>query len=127
MRAMGRIILAALVAALLSLSAGARAEPQEFVILFGTGVAELTPEAQKIVTLIAERAAAQHPASIAVAGYGDADNGADKALGERRAAAVTRALAAAGVAPPVIKEVPPTPPAQAAGIPVHKVTVSFAP
>lgn len=127
MRRAARIVLVALLALLLPHAPGARAEPQEFVILFGTGAAQLTPEAQKIVALIADLAARQHPASIAVAGYGDADTGTDTALAERRAAAVVRALAAAGIAPGRIKEVPRAPPARAAGIPVHKVTVTFVP
>ncbi len=127
MRRAARIVLVALLALLPPHAPGARAEPQEFVILFGTGAAQLTPEAQKIVALIADLAARQHPASIAVAGYGDADTGTDTALAEQRAAAVVRALVAAGIAADRIKEVPRAPAARAAGIPVHKVTVTFAP
>ena len=109
-----------------AVSAGdARAEPQEFVILFGTAAARLTPEAQEIVALIAKRAGTQHPATLDVAGYGDSDTGSDAALGDQRAEAVIHALIDAGVAPGRIKKVPPAPPAAAAGIPVHKVTVTF--
>jgi outer membrane protein OmpA-like peptidoglycan-associated protein len=125
MRGAGRILLAALLAALLSLATGARAQAQDFVIIFGTGASQLTPEADAVVKLVAERAGEQHPASIAVAGYGDADNGEDSALAEKRAQAVIHALTEAGVSPGLIKEVPRAPPAAATGIPVHKVTVTF--
>lgn len=130
MRRGARIIIMAVLAALLLPSPLARAEAaerQDFVIIFGTGGAELTSEAQAVVRLVAARAGEQHPASIAVAGYGDADDGKDTDLANRRAEAVTRALVAAGIAPGLIKEAPRLPPAQATGIPVHKVTVSFAP
>jgi hypothetical protein len=125
MRAVGLLLV--LLATLLLGPAGARAEGRDFVILFGTGASDITPEAQKIVALIAERAAAQHPAAIDVAGYGDADAGGDTPLAERRARAVIRALTAAGVAPSLLRQIPPAPPGKAAGIPVHKVTVTFAP
>ncbi|MGO8918684.1 MAG: OmpA family protein [Stellaceae bacterium] len=125
MRAAARIVLAALLAASLLAAGNAGAEPQEFVILFGTGASRLTPEAQAIVTLIASRAGTQHPAAIDIAGYGDSDTGDDAALAAARAAAVMHALTDAGVAPGLIKKVPPAPPATATGIPVHKVTVTF--
>jgi len=125
MRAAVRILLAALLAASLSAAGEARAEPQEFVILFGTAAARLTPEAQEIVTLIAKRAGAQQPATLDVAGYGDSDAGNDAALADQRAEAVIHALIDAGVAPGRIKKIPPVPPAAAAGIPVHKATVTF--
>lgn len=126
MRAAIRIVVLALLAALPLATGAAGAETQEFVIIFGTGAAEITPEAQSIVKLIAERAKAQHPAAIAVAGYGDGDGGAeDKRLGDRRAEAVIHALAEAGIAADRIKEIPPRPEATATGIPVHKVTVAF--
>jgi OmpA family len=125
MRGVGFLLV--LLATLLLGPVGARAEGRDFVILFGTGASEITPEAQKVVTLIAERAAAQHPAAIDIAGYGDADAGGDTPLAERRAEAVIHALTAAGVAPALLRQVPPAPPAKAAGIPVHKVTVTFTP
>lgn len=127
MRGAAGIIVMALLALLLAPSGPARAAAPDFVILFGTGEARLTPEAQAIVKLIARRAAEQKPAAIAVAGYGDADAGDDAALADRRAEAVIGALVDAGIAPSRIKEVPRAPPATATGIPVHKVTVSFAP
>lgn len=125
MRASARILAAALLAASLLSAGGARAERQEFVIIFGTAASRLTPEAQKVVTLIAQRADAQSPVAIDVAGYGDSDTGADAPLGDQRAEAVIHALVAAGVAPSRIKKVPPAPPAAATGIPVHKVSVTF--
>jgi len=124
MRAAFRILLAALLALPLLVGRG-QAQPSEFVVIFGTGGSQLTPEAQQVVTLAAQRAAEQHPASIAVAGYGDADNGGDADLANARAQAVIRGLVAAGVAAGQIKQVPPAPPATATGIPVHKVTIAF--
>jgi hypothetical protein len=126
MRRSARILLMALLAGSLLLSAGgARAEPEEFVIIFGTAASQLTPEAREIVTLIAKRAGAQHPAAIDVAGYGDSDTANDPALGDQRAEAVIHALIEAGVAASLIKKVPPAPPAAATGIPVHKVSVTL--
>jgi outer membrane protein OmpA-like peptidoglycan-associated protein len=127
MRRAAGIIVMALLAGLLSPMGGARGQTREFVIIFGTGASQLTPEGQGIVKLIAERAAAQNPATIAVAGYGDADAGGDTELADRRAATVIQALVDAGVAPGEIKQVPRKPPATATGIPVHKVTVTVAP
>lgn len=127
MRGAVRIVLAALLAVLAWPAPGTRAQSQEFVIIFGTGASQLTPEAEQIVTLIARRAAERPAATLAVAGYGDADAGDDAALADRRAAAVIRALVSAGLAPARIKQVPRAPPAAATGIPVHKVTVSLRP
>lgn len=127
MRRAAGIFVVVLLAVLLSPLSGAPAKPPEFVILFGTGASRLTPEAQAIVKLVAERATAQQPASIAVAGYGDADAGDDTELADRRAEAVIHALVEAGIAPSRIRQVPRAPPAAATGIPVHKVTVTFTP
>ena len=124
MRAAFRIALVALLA-LLPRAGHSETPSPDFVVLFGTGASQLTPEAQQIVTLAAQRAAQQHPTSIAVAGYGDADGGGDTELANSRAEAVIRGLVAAGVAPSEVKQVPPAPPATATGIPVHKVTVTF--
>jgi len=119
------VLVAALLAALALPAAEAGARKQEFVIIFGTATARLTPQAREIIGLIAQRAGAEHPAAIDVAGYGDSDTGEDADLANRRADAVIRALLEAGVAPSRIKKVPPAPPAAATGIPVHKVTATF--
>lgn len=100
-------------------------QKREFVIIFGTTAAGLTPQAQAIVKLIAERAAAEQPAAIDIAGYGDSDAADDRDLADRRAETVIHALIEAGVAPGQVKKVPPAPPASATGIPVHKVTATF--
>ena len=125
MRGAVRSVLGAVLALLLWSAAGAATQAPDFVVIFGTGAAELSPEGQQVVALIAQRAKEQHPARIAVAGYGDADDGKDAALADRRASAVMRGLTSAGVAPALIKEVPRESPATATGIPVHKVTVTF--
>lgn len=125
MRAAVPRLLAALLAAMLLPAGPASAQKQEFVIIFGTAAARLTPEAREIVGLIARRARAEHAAAIDIAGYGDSDAGDDADLADRRARAVIRALIKAGVAPDRIKKVPPAPPAAATGIPVHKVTATF--
>jgi len=122
---------AALAAAPL-LGHGAQAQPKQFVIIFGTDQSQLTGEAQKVINTIVTEARAQHPAAIEVAGYGDGETVdgkmvGDPALGKRRADAVMEALETAGVERATLKEQPPLPPNKAAGIPVHKVTVTFQP
>jgi outer membrane protein OmpA-like peptidoglycan-associated protein len=118
--------------AALLLGGEATAQPpqdQQFVVIFGTDKSALTPEAQSVVRLIAAQARMRHSSAVAVAGYGDGigDPAQDAALGKARAAAVRRALEAAGVAPAMLKETPPLPPDKAVGIPVHKVTVTLEP
>jgi outer membrane protein OmpA-like peptidoglycan-associated protein len=125
MRWVVSMVLAALLAAMPPPAAQADAPKQEFVIIFGTDAAELTPEAQEVVRLIAKRAGTDHPAMIDIAGYGDSDAGDDAGLADRRAEAVIRALVEAGVAPSRMRKIPPAPPAAATGIPVHKVTATF--
>lgn len=127
-----RVAAAMLLAASLVLAHKAPAQPSQdhqFVVIFGTDKSALTPEAQKVVQLIAARAQTQHPSAIAVAGYGDGigDPAQDAALGKARAAAVRHALEAAGIAPAMLQETPPLPPDKATGIPVHKVTVTLQP
>jgi outer membrane protein OmpA-like peptidoglycan-associated protein len=116
-----------LLAAALLVGPAAYAQKQEFVIIFGTDRSEITSEAHKIIELIAARARAEHPAAIAVAGYGDGETAHDAVLGKRRAEAVIRALEEAGIAQRTLKRVPPLPPDKATGIPVHKVTVTLQP
>jgi outer membrane protein OmpA-like peptidoglycan-associated protein len=127
---MGRVTGVAAVALLaLTLVLGGRAPAQtrEFVILFGTDQSRLTREAQAIVDLIVARARQQHPATIAVAGYGDGDTAHDAVLADQRAKAVIAALAAAGIGRETLKETAPQPADKAPGIPVHKVTVTLEP
>jgi outer membrane protein OmpA-like peptidoglycan-associated protein len=116
-----------LLAVALLLGAPAEAQTKQFVVIFGTDQSQLTPEAQKVIKLIATQARERHPAVIAVAGYGDGETVHDADLGKRRADTVIRALAAAGIERAKLKETPPLPPDKAAGIPVHKVTVTFQP
>jgi outer membrane protein OmpA-like peptidoglycan-associated protein len=127
MRRLRLIASLSLLAATLLVGQGAHAQKQEFVIIFGTDRSELTPEAHKIIDLIAVRARAQHPAAIAIAGYGDGETAHDAVLGKRRADAVIRALEKAGIEQRTLKQVPPLPPDKATGIPVHKVTVTLLP
>jgi outer membrane protein OmpA-like peptidoglycan-associated protein len=116
-----------LLAVALLLGAPAEAKTKQFVVIFGTDQSQLTPKAQKVIDLIATQARERHPAVIAVAGYGDGETVHDPDLGKRRADTVIQALTAAGVEPAKLKETPPLPPHKAAGIPVHKVTVTFQP
>jgi outer membrane protein OmpA-like peptidoglycan-associated protein len=116
-----------LLAMALLLGAPAEAQTKQFVIIFGTDQSQLTPEAHKVIDLIVTQARERHPAAIAVAGYGDGETVHDADLGKRRADTVIRALAAAGIERAKLKEAPPLPPNKAAGIPVHKVTVTFRP
>jgi outer membrane protein OmpA-like peptidoglycan-associated protein len=116
-----------LLALALLFGAPAEAQTKQFVIIFGTDQSQLTPEAQKVINLIAAQARERHPAVIAVAGYGDGETVHDADLGKRRADRVIRALEAAGIERAKLKETPPLPPDKAAGIPVHKVTVTFQP
>jgi outer membrane protein OmpA-like peptidoglycan-associated protein len=120
-----------LVAALL-FGASAEAQTKQFVVIFGTDQSQLTGEAQKVINTIVTEARAQHPAVIEVAGYGDGETVdgkmvGDPALGKRRADTVMEALETAGIGRAMLKEQPPLPPNKAAGIPVHKVTVTFQP
>jgi OmpA-OmpF porin, OOP family len=111
--------------AIVPLVANAVAEARMFVVFFGTGEDRLTAEAEKVVTEAAAAAKEKNGARLEVAGYGDDDQARDKDLAARRAAAVLRALAAAGVPPSRIETKPGAPPAEATGIPVHKVTVTL--
>jgi outer membrane protein OmpA-like peptidoglycan-associated protein len=119
-----RILLLGVLAATL-LIASAAAQSRMFVVFFGTDEDRLTVEAEKVVSEIAASAKETRGASVVVAGYGDDDHGRDKELAERRASAVVRALEAAGVAQNRIETRPGAPPAEATGIPVHKVTVTL--
>jgi OmpA family len=119
-------LLAILLLAIAPFVTNAVAEGRMFVVFFGTGEDRLTAEAEKVVTEAAAAAKDERSARLEVAGYGDDDQARDKDLAERRARAVVRALAAAGVAQNRIETKPGAPPAQATGIPVHKVTVTLA-
>jgi outer membrane protein OmpA-like peptidoglycan-associated protein len=121
-----------LLAAALLVGAPAEARTKQFVVIFGTNQSQLTGEAQKVIDTIATEARAQRPAVIEVAGYGDGETVdgklvGDPALGKRRADAVMQALEAAGIERATLKEQSPLPPNKAAGIPVHKVTVTLQP
>ncbi len=107
------------------LVADALAEARMFVVFFGTGQDHVTAEAEKVVTEIAAAAKTTTGARLEVAGYGDDDQARDKDLAERRAQAVVRALTAAGVPQNRIATKPGVTPAEATGIPVHKVTVTL--
>jgi OmpA family protein len=111
--------------AIVPLVTDALAEARMFVVFFGTGQDRVTAEAEKVVTEIAAAAKATTGARLEVAGYGDDDQARDKDLAERRAQAVVRALTAAGVPQNRIATKPGVPPAEATGIPVHKVTVTL--
>jgi outer membrane protein OmpA-like peptidoglycan-associated protein len=108
------------------LNGEAAAQSRMFVVFFGTGEDRLTAEAGKVVAEIAAAAKEKSGAKLEVAGYGDDDHGRDKDLAERRAASVVGALTAAGVPQARIETKPGSPPAEATGIPVHKVTVTLA-
>jgi outer membrane protein OmpA-like peptidoglycan-associated protein len=119
-----------LLAVALLFGAPAEAQTKQFVVIFGTDQSQLTGEARKVIDTIVTEARARHPAVIEVAGYGDGETVdgklvGDPALGKRRADAVMQALEAAGIERATLKEQPPLPPNKAAGIPVHKVTVTF--
>jgi OmpA family len=118
-------LLPILLLAIVPLVADAVAEARMFVVFFGTGEDSLTAEAEKVVAEAAASAKEKSDARLEVAGYGDDDQGRDRDLAVRRAAAVVRALAAAGVAQSRIETKPGAPLAEATGIPVHKVTVTF--
>ena len=120
-------LLPILLLAMVPLVAEAVAEARMFVVFFGTGEDRLTAEAEKIVAEAASSTKDKEKsgARLEVAGYGDNDQGRDKDLAARRAAAVVRALVAAGVAQSQIETKPGAPPAEATGIPVHKVTVTL--
>jgi outer membrane protein OmpA-like peptidoglycan-associated protein len=105
----------------------ASADPQQFIIFFGTNEYSLTPEAREVVSSIAAASHERRAARIAVAGYGDGNTAHDAVLGDQRAAAVERALVDAGVEAGSIVRSPPVLPGDATGIPVHKVTVTLRP
>ena len=111
--------------ALVPLVAAAAEQARMFVVFFGTGEDRVTAEAEKVVTEIAAAAKTRTDALLHVAGYGDDDQARDKDLAERRAQSVVRALTAAGVPQSRIETEPGAPPAEATGIPVHKVTVTL--
>jgi len=111
--------------AIMPLVADALAQGRMFVVFFGTGEDRLTAEAEKVVAEAAAAAKEKSDARLEVAGYGDDDQARDKDLAERRARAVARALTAAGVPQNRIATKPGAPPAEATGIPVHKVTVTL--
>jgi outer membrane protein OmpA-like peptidoglycan-associated protein len=115
---------AALVLALLACAAP---ESRQFVVFFGTDDSRLSPAAQQVVSEISAAAREQHPAKIAVAGYGDGTTAHDAVLADQRASTVIRALAGAGIEASIIEKRPGVPADQATGIPVHKVTVIFNP
>jgi outer membrane protein OmpA-like peptidoglycan-associated protein len=117
----------AAVSLVLALLACAAAEPRRYVVIFGTDESSLSPAAQQLVAEISAAARDQHPAKIAVAGYGDGSTAHDAVLADRRAAAVIRALAGAGIDASIIERRPAVPADQATGIPVHKATVTFNP
>jgi len=102
------------------------AQSRMFVVFFGTGEDRVTTEAEKVVAEAAAAAKEKSSAKLEVAGYGDDDHGRDTDLAARRAASVVRALTAAGVPQGRIETKPGAPPAEATGIPVHKVTVTLA-
>jgi outer membrane protein OmpA-like peptidoglycan-associated protein len=104
----------------------AAAQSRMFVVFFGTGEDRLTAEAEKVVAEAAAAAKEKSRAKLEVAGYGDDDHGRDKDLADRRTAAVVSALAGAGVPQARIQTKPGASPAEATGIPVHKVTVTLA-
>ena len=118
-------LLPILLLTIVALVADAGAEARTFVVFFGTGEDRLTAEAEKVVAEAAASAKEKSGARLEVAGYGDDDLGRDNELAARRAAAVVRALKAAGVAQDRIATKPGAPPAEATGIPVHKVTVTL--
>jgi outer membrane protein OmpA-like peptidoglycan-associated protein len=111
----------------LALLACARPEPRQFVIFFATDDSSLSSAAQQLVAEISAAARDQHPAKIAVAGYGDGTTAHDAVLADQRASTVIRALATAGTEASLIEKRPGAPPDQATGIPVHKATVTFNP
>jgi cytochrome c oxidase subunit II len=73
-----------------------QAQPRAFVVYFQRGSAELTPEAQAIVSEVAGAAQKSQRAEITVEGVADRGN-RDADLAARRAAAVEQALHAAGI------------------------------
>jgi flagellar motor protein MotB len=118
-------LLPVLLLAIMLLLADAAAAAQMFVVFFGTGEDRLTAEAEKVVAEAAAAANGKSGARVEVAGYGDDEQARDKDLAARRAAAVVRALGAAGVAQSRIETTAGATPAEATGIPVHKVTVTL--
>ncbi len=118
-------LLSILLLAIVPFVADAVAEGRMFVVFFGTGEDRVTAEAEKVVAEAAAIAKEKTDARLEVAGYGDDDQARDKDLAERRARAVVRALTAAGVPQNRIATKPGAPPAEATGIPVHKVTVTL--
>lgn len=83
-------------------AAAARCDDERFPIYFARGSADLAPEAQTVIRSASNRVAGCRIAAVDVVGMSAPEAGApvDPALTQRRADAVARALAAAGLPSP---------------------------
>ena len=102
-------------------------EPHNYFIYFQAGSAELTPEAQQIVTTIAAAANQHKAAKLAVEGRADGGTVADATLADQRAAKVMAALTEGGVDASRIAKQPGAPPEGVTGVAAHQVIVHLAP
>jgi len=115
------------VMAALLVVAGCTSEPKGYPVFFSQDATVITPEAQAVITQIAQRNAEQHPAHIIVEGQADGATPQETALAEARAARVAAALSAAGIDPTRIERHPGTPEPGASGVAARKVLVTFSP
>jgi hypothetical protein len=102
-------------------------EPQNFVVYFHTGEAQLTPEGQQVVTAIATAQAAAKPRRIQVEGRADGGTPHDAALADDRAIVVIGALVRSGIDATAIDKRPSAPPEGVTGVAAHEVVVRFVP
>jgi outer membrane protein OmpA-like peptidoglycan-associated protein len=122
-----RLVLALGVLALAAGCAKKPAEPQNFVVYFETGDANVTPVAQQVLATAATAAQDRPPAKIVVEGHADGGTTNDAALADRRALAVIHALTEDGIDANRIEKLQGTPPAGETGVAAHQVIVRFVP
>jgi outer membrane protein OmpA-like peptidoglycan-associated protein len=119
---------AMLVALLLAAQcAGEPVGPRRSIVFFETDDAALTPGGQQVVAQVAAEALRFNPSKIIVEGRADGGTPHDAALADQRAAAVMRALTAAGIDATKIEKRPSVPPPGWEGVAAHQAAITLMP
>ncbi|HXP32007.1 MAG TPA: OmpA family protein [Stellaceae bacterium] len=103
------------------------AGPHRSTVFFETDDAAITPEGQQVVAQIAAEALRLNPSKIIVEGRADGGTPHDATLADQRAAAVMRALTAAGIDATRIEKRPSVPPPGWGGIAAHQAVITLLP